>query len=158
MDMKPSTMVLAMGAALVAAVLAGSASFAQDKEKIIAERQDLMKQHGRALVVVRNFSEGKSDQQAAIAAVDSLIKTVPTVPTLFPPGTGIGDVSVKTRAKPEIWSEHDKFLAADKTVAVQIAMLDAAVKSGDKEKVAALYKGIGACAGCHNTFRAKAAD
>jgi len=68
---------------------------------------------------------------------------------------GIGDVTVKTRAKPEIWKEHDKFLAADKAIATQIATLDAAVKGGDKTKVAALFKEIGFCAGCHDTFRAK---
>ena len=151
-------MVLALAAALVSGVIAMSASFAQDKEKIVAERQALMKQHGREIVVVRNYAQGKADQQAAIAAVESLMKTVPTVPNFFPPGTGIGEVSVKTMAKPEIWSEHDKFLAADKTVAGQIAILEAAVKSGDKKKVAALYKEIGACAGCHNTFRAEAAE
>jgi cytochrome c556 len=67
----------------------------------------------------------------------------------------LGEVSVKTKAKPEIWKEHDKFLAADKTVAGQIATLDTAVKSGDKAKVEALFKEIGFCAGCHDTFRAK---
>jgi cytochrome c556 len=29
------------------------------------------------------------------------------------------------------------------------------VKSGDKEKTEAIFKEIGACAGCHNSFRAK---
>jgi cytochrome c556 len=141
--------------ALVGAGFVGNPACAQDKEKIVTERQDLMKQQGRELGVVRNYFQGKAEQQAATAAIESLIKSVPTVTNLFPAGTGIGEVSVKTRAKPEIWSEHDKFLAADKTVAGQIAMLDAAVKSGDKEKTEAIFKEIGACAGCHNSFRAE---
>ena len=73
----------------------------------------------------------------------------------FPPGTGIGEVPVKTRAKPEIWQQHDKFLAADKTVMAQIAALDAAVKSGDKPKIEAVFKEVGFCSACHDTFRAK---
>jgi cytochrome c556 len=131
------------------------AAWSQDKDKIIAERQEFMKQQGREMVVVRNYFQDKADQQAAITALASLAKSIPTIPDHFPTGTGLGEVSVKTKAKPEIWKEHDKFLAADKTVAGQIATLDTAVKSGDKAKVEALFKEIGFCAGCHDTFRAK---
>ena len=134
--------------------LGTTAALSQDKDKAISERQEAMKQQGREMVAVRNYAEGKGDQAAATAAIDALTKSIPKVPDWFPPGTGIGDVTVKTRAKPEIWKEHDKFLAADKTVAGQIASLDAAVKGGDKTKVAALFKEIGFCAGCHDTFRA----
>jgi predicted ribosomally synthesized peptide with SipW-like signal peptide len=135
--------------------LGTTAALSQDKDKAISERQEAMKQQGREMVAVRNYAEGKGEQAAATAAIDALTKSIPKVPDWFPPGTGIGDVTVKTRAKPEIWKEHDKFLAADKTVAGQIASLDAAVKGGDKTKVAALFKEIGFCAGCHDTFRAK---
>ena len=37
----------------------------------------------------------------------------------------------------------------------QIAQLDAVVKSGDKAKTEAVFKEIGFCAECHNSFRAK---
>jgi cytochrome c556 len=134
--------------------LGTTAALSQDKDKAISERQEAMKQQGREMVAVRNYAEGKGDQAAATAAIQSLTKSIPKVPDWFPPGTGIGDVTVKTRAKPEIWKEHDKFLAADKAVAGQIASLDAAVKGGDKTKVAALFKEIGFCTGCHDTFRA----
>jgi cytochrome c556 len=143
-------------AALGFVALAGFAvnALAQEKDKIVMDRQDYMKQQGRQLVVVRNYAQGKADQQAARAAIDSLTKTVPNVPNLFPPGTGIGEISVKTHAKPEIWSDHAKFLEADKTVAGQIAELGAAVKSGDTAKAEALVKQIAFCEGCHAAFRA----
>lgn len=125
-----------------------------DKEKVVAERQELMKHQVRNYVVIRNYTEGKATLQEATAAADDLMKTVPTVPNHFPPGTGEGEVSVKTRAKPEIWKEHDKFLAADKTVAGQVAAVDEALKSGDKAKVEVAFKTLNACNACHDTFRA----
>jgi cytochrome c556 len=153
---------LSLGQQLIAATMmlaiagmgAGAAS-AQDKDRIVTERQEAMKQQGREMVAVRNYFQDKGDQAAAIAAMDSLQKSVPKVPDWFPAGTGIGEVPVKTRAKPEIWQEHDKFLTADKTVIGQIATLDAAVKSGDKPRIEAVFKEVGFCSACHDTFRAK---
>jgi cytochrome c556 len=144
------------GAALTIAVAgAAGAALAQDKDRIVAERQEAMKQQGREMVAVRNYFQDKGDQAAAIAAMDALQKSLPKVPDWFPAGTGIGEVSVKTRAKPEIWQEHDKFLAADKTVIGQIATLDVAVKSGDKPRIEAVFKEVGFCSACHDTFRVK---
>jgi cytochrome c556 len=142
-------------AGLTIVLLGTHAASAQDKDKIVTERQESMKQQGRDMVAVRNYFQDKGEQAAATAAIESLTKSVAKVSDWFPPGTGSGDVTVKTKAKPEIWSEHDKFLAADKTVIGQIATLDAAVKSGDKTKVEALFKEINYCSSCHDTFRAK---
>src|SRR5205823_12997369 len=100
---------LAFAVALTATGLTAGTAVPQDKDKIVTERQELMKQQGRQWVVVRNYLQGKADQAAALAAAEALRKSVPTVVKEFPPGTGIGEVAVKTRAKPEIWQEHDKF-------------------------------------------------
>jgi cytochrome c556 len=132
-----------------------SAGFAQEKEKIVAERQEAMKQQGREMVAVRNYFQDKGDQATAVAATEALQKSLPKVPEWFPQGTGIGQVSVKTRAKPEIWQEHDKFLAADKIVLDQIANLSALVKSGEKPKIEAAFNEIGFCKACHDQFRAR---
>jgi cytochrome c556 len=151
---KLSSKRLGLGAALLAVALSAGMASAQDKNKIIAERQEAMKQQGREMIEVRNYFQGKADQAAALKAVEALKKSVPKVPEWFPPGTGIGQVTVKTRAKPEIWQQHDKFLADDKTVLGQIDTLEAAVKSGDKAKVEAVYNEIKFCNACHETFRA----
>jgi cytochrome c556 len=147
-------LIVAMMVLAIVGISAGAAS-AQDKDRIVTERQEAMKQQGREMVAVRNYFQDKGDQAAAIAAMDSLQKSVPKVPDWFPAGTGIGEVPLKTRAKPEIWQEHDKFLTADKTVIGQIATLDAAVKSGDKPRIEAVFKEVGFCSACHDTFRAK---
>ena len=151
---KLSLKLLGLGAVLLAIALSTSTASAQDKDKIINDRQEAMKQQGHEMIAVRNYFQGKADQDAAIAAIESLKKSLPKVPDWFPPGTGIGEVTVKTRAKPEIWQQHDKFLADDKTVQGQIDTLGAAVKSGDKTKVEAVYDEIKFCNACHETFRA----
>ena len=133
----------------------GISAPAQDKNKIIADRQTLMKDQGREWLVVRNYLEGKADQAAALSAVESLSKSVPTVPNYFPPGTEGPSPDGKYAPKPEVWSEHDKFLAAVKKVGDQVAVLDAALRGGDKVKVEAAFKDLNICSACHETFRAK---
>lgn len=154
--MRLSIRQLGFGVALIASGLAAGAALAQDKDKIVTERQELMKQQGREWVVIRNYLQDKADHAAAVAATEALAKSVPTVTREFPPATGIGQVSVKTRAKPEIWQDHDKFLAAEKTVAGQVTAVEAALKSGDKEKVEVAFKELDGCNGCHKEFRAPA--
>jgi len=151
-----SSIKLFVAAATVALALIGiGGAAAQDKDKIIAERQKLMKDQGRDWVVVRNYIEGKADQAAALSAVESLSKSVPTVPNYFPPGTEGPAPEGKWGTKPEIWSEHDKFLAAVKKVGDQVAVLDAALRGGDKTTVEAAFKDLNICNACHETFRAK---
>jgi cytochrome c556 len=154
--MKSSVRFAALAAALAFALIGTrGAAVAQDKAKIIAEREDAMKEQGRQAVIIRNYTEGKADQAAALAAVESLTKSVPTVPNLFPPGTDGPTLDGKWATKPEVWSQHDKFLAAVKQVSDQVAAIGTAVKAGDKAKVEADFKELGFCKACHDTFRAK---
>jgi cytochrome c556 len=142
--------------AMLAIGAAGSIGvWAADKDKVIADRQDFMKRQVREWVVVRNYVQGSADQQAATAAADNLVKLVPMTPDHFPPGTEGPAPDGKYGAKPEIWTQHDKFLAAQKKVTDQVAALDAALKSGDKAKVEVAFKELDVCNGCHNDFRAK---
>ena len=154
--MRSSLKLLALGAMLaLAAATNPTGALAADKEQVIKDRQALMKDQSREWLVVRNYVEGKADQAAALSAVESLAKSVPTVPNYFPPGTEGPAPDGKWATKPEVWSEHDKFLAATKKVAGQVAALDAAIRSGDKPKVEAAFKDLNTCNGCHETFRAK---
>ena len=150
-----ATRFLLIGTAVAIGAMTSTAAWAQDKEKVIAERQDLMKKQVREWIVVRNYVQGTADQQAAITAVDALEKLLPTVPKYFPPGTAGPAPDGKWGTKPEVWTEHDKFLAADKKVQEQVAALGAALKTGDKAKVEVAFKDLDGCNACHNTFRAK---
>jgi cytochrome c556 len=153
--MLKSFRMLAFGAALAIGAATSIAAFAQDKDKVIADRQDLMKRQTREWIVVRNYLQGNADQQAATAAVDSLAKLISDVPNHFPPGTAGPTPDGKYATKPEVWSQHDKFVAAEKKVTDQVAALGAAVKSGDKTKAEVAFKELDGCNACHNDFRAK---
>jgi cytochrome c556 len=147
-------LVLAVATAFAGAGISWPA-VGQDKDKVIAERQSLMKDQARDAIAVKNYLEGKGEQAAALAGVESLSKSVPTVPKYFPPGTEGPTPDGKFATKPEVWSEHDKFLAAVKKVGDQVAALDVALRSGDKAKAEAAYKDLGFCSACHDAFRTK---
>jgi len=153
--MRSSLKLLALSAMLALAAADSTGALAADKEQVIKDRQALMKDQIREWIAVRNYVEGKADQAAALSAVESLAKSVPTVPNYFPPGTEGPAPEGKWATKPEVWTEHDKFLAATKKVGDQVAALDAAIRSGDKPKVEAAFKDLNVCNGCHETFRAK---
>jgi cytochrome c556 len=138
----------------VLASIPGSAP-AQDAAAIVKERQTAMRQQYRSLLAIKSFLDGKGEQAAAVAAADELTRTVPKVPDLFPPGTGMAPPEGKYRPKPEVWTQWDKFLAAEKTVVEQVKVLDVAVKSGDKQKIEAAYTKLDACDTCHDGFREK---
>ena len=154
--MKPSLKLVAGAAVLLAVGLSAGTALAQDKDKVVDERQELMKQQGRQWVAIRNYLQGKGEQAAALSAAEALSKSLPDVAKYFPPGTGVGEVPVKTRAKPEIWQEHDKFVAADKKVVEQVAAVETALKTGDKDKVEVAFKELDGCNACHKEFRAPA--
>jgi cytochrome c556 len=153
--MLTSFRMLVFGAALAVAAATSIVALAQDKDKVIADRQDFMKRQIREWIVVRNYIQGNADQQAATAAVDNLAKLVPDVPKHFPPGTAGPTPDGKWATKPEVWTQPDKFVAAEKKVTDQVAALGAAVKGGDKAKTEVAFKELDACNGCHNDFRAK---
>jgi cytochrome c556 len=145
----------ALGAVFTVLIAAAPSAPAADKEQVLRDRQALMKDQVRHWVAIRNYVQGKADQAAALSAAEALAKSVPTVPSHFPPGTEGPAPDGKWGTKPEVWTEHDKFLAATKKVEEQVRALEAAIKTGDKPKVEVAFKELDTCNACHNTFRAK---
>ena len=73
----------------------------------------------------------------------------------FPPGSG-PEAGVKTKAKPEIWSEADKFREAQLRFQNEADAFSAAVESGDKDAIRKQSQALGkACAGCHDKYRVR---
>ena len=59
-----------------------------------------------------------------------------------------------TRAKPEIWSEKDKFSAAIAKSQDDVAKLVAAGKSGNLDQIKAAAGGVGqSCKACHDAYQ-----
>ena len=70
--------------------------------------------------------------------------------TAFGPGTDVGD----TRAKPNIWSDNAKFVAAATKMQEEMAKLNTAAKSGNLDQIKAAFGPVGsACKACHDDFR-----
>jgi len=107
--------------------------------------------------IVSDYTENKADQGAALVAAKTIVATAKTVPSLFPPGTGIEALPEKSAAKPEIWTKPAEFAADAATlVAATQALLDA-VEGGDPAVTRARLVAAGrdGCGSCHGTFRVK---
>jgi cytochrome c556 len=148
--------VAALAAALLAVALTGGTACAQDGAKVLAERQDLMKQQGKDMKAVKDYIDGKGELGPAQSAAADLTQTMAKIPAEFPKDTGMEQFP-KSGAKPAIWTEWDKFLAAQKTAAAKAEALNAAFKGGDKAAITAAFGDLGknGCGGCHEPFREK---
>ena len=151
--MKASRIALVLAAGLV--VGGSGVAMAQDALGIIAKRQAVMKEQGKALGAIKALLDGKGDQAAAQAGADDLLKTIPQIPSVFPQQTSSAEFPGKTRAKPAIWAEWDKFNAAQQNALAKAQALDAAVKSGNPQAIQAAFADMGknGCGGCHDPFR-----
>ena len=145
--------------AAIAIMSAGAGVLAQgDKEGVIKQRREAMKGMGKAMGAVKGFTEGKTDLKQAQEGASVVAATAPKIPELFPPGTSLQEFPGKTTgAKPAIWTEHDKFIAAQKQLVSLSQKLVDAVKTGDKAKIGEQFANVGknGCGNCHNTFREK---
>ena len=98
------------------------------------------------------MANGRVPYDAKVAADNAeLVLAMSKLPyTAFTEGTDKGD----TRAKPEIWTDADKFRSAASKMQDEVVKLNAVAKTGD---LAALKTAFGAtgqtCKGCHDNFR-----
>lgn len=145
--------------AAIAVMSGGVGVLAQsDKEGVIKQRREAMKGMGKSLGAVKGYIEGKVDLAQAEQGASTIATTAPKIPELFPPGTSMTEFpDKKTGAKPAIWSEHDKFIAAQKQLVSESQKLVDVVKTGDKSRIGEQFASIGknGCGNCHNTFREK---
>jgi cytochrome c556 len=139
---------------LVACAIALMAADAVDPKAIITERQATMKGLAEKTKAIKAYADGSGDQAAALDAAKAIAETAPRIPSLFPAGTG-PEAGVPTHAKPEIWTDHEKFEGTAQRLAGQAQSLVAAIQSGDpaatKEGLAAVGR-VG-CGACHDGFR-----
>jgi cytochrome c556 len=132
---------------------------AQDKAAIVKKRQDTMKQQAANLKYIANFAKGVGGDQAnAGYKVDELQFISGKLLSLFPPGTSSADLpSVKTYAKPEIWTNYAEFKTIPPKVADLETALGDAVRKGDKRAILVAIGNLGknGCGACHSKFREK---
>ncbi|HZS83043.1 MAG TPA: cytochrome c [Stellaceae bacterium] len=143
--------------AVVAALGWSAAVVAQngEGEAVVKDRQAAMKQQGTDLNNIKKFLDGSVDQADAVKAAGELVTIGQALPNRFPKGTSSAEMPGKTRAKPAIWAEWDKFLAAQKNYVAEVQKLEAALKGGDKTAIQAQWTSVAknGCGGCHGPFR-----
>lgn len=152
------------GIALGLTACATGLAYAQVKpEDAIRARQSIMR------VIVLNFGPVAGMAQGKIAFNKDVFATnalrlesvwAMNVARFFPAGSDKpvegSKIAEFTRAKPEIWSQSDKFKQAQQTMTEAVGKLAAAAKSGDEGAMKSAAGGVGkACKGCHDDFRSK---
>lgn len=116
---------------------------------VIAERQQTMKDIGGATKAIKAAVEaGKAGD--AVAPAEKIAMLMKTVPDLFPKGSDQG----KTEAKPEIWTDWEKFKEAAAGAGAAAEKLAAVARTGDAAATGDALKALGgACGNCHKPFR-----
>jgi cytochrome c556 len=100
---------------------------------------------------IRAVVAAKGDVKTLESSAKAIARWAPSMPSLFPKGSEAG-----TKAKPEIWTDMEGFQKAAANLGAAATKLAELAKAGDAEGVEAQIKVVGgACAACHNGYRAK---
>ena len=147
----PSFWIAAIALAGCATALPAAAQFAKP-EDAIKYRKAAFTVMGTHFGRVAGMANGKIPFDAKAAADNAEIATIASrLPYAgFVEGTDKGD----TKAKPEIWTENDKFKAAASKMQDEMVKLNAAAKSGNLDNIKVAVGDTGkACTACHDTYR-----
>lgn len=101
---------------------------------------------------VAAMANGRVPFDAATAQANAdIVLTLSKLPFAgFVEGTATGD----TKAKPEIWSEPDKFKAGATKMQDEVAKLNLAAKTGNLDQIKAAVGEVGkSCKACHDNYR-----
>jgi cytochrome c556 len=140
-------------AAAIAAIVATAAIAAP--ADTIRMRQANYKQIGAAMKGINEqLRSGAPSIDAIRAGSRTIIGFAPQVLRWFPHGTG-PEAGVRTRARPEIWTDHTGFRRAGAGLLVAARAFDAAARRGDLDAIRAAAPQLAhACSNCHDDYRA----
>jgi cytochrome c556 len=139
--------------ALCAVLFVGvaSAGLAQGQDSV-TKRTAAMKSMGAAAGGA-NAAASAADFATASTKAKELAATVKSLSGMFPAGSGPAD-GVKTRAKPEVWTDAAGFKAAiDKAAADADAVVTAADSKNPDAVKAAVTAFQANCGACHTKYR-----
>lgn len=142
-----------LAAAAVAAALAPMAAHAQfaKPEDAIKYRQSAFSLMGNHFGRIGAMVNGRAPYDAKIATDNAnLLVALSRLPGgAFPTGSESG---LNTRAKPEIWRDNAKFVAAYERMVGEMAKLPAA--AGAEGTLKTQFGAVaGTCKGCHDDYR-----
>ena len=160
--MRPTgTLSWTIGAALAAVVALGAngqgrVASGEEAMQVAEKRSETMKSMGRSMRTLKGFVEGRGSAEEAAAAAAVIADAAPTIPSLFPAGTGMAALP-DSESKENIWEEWDEFVAGAERLGGKAAELQAVLSSGDSDRLGAAFGDLGknGCGGCHSKFREK---
>lgn len=139
--------------ALAALAVVAACAAAPTTTPEIAARQELMRSNRAALIELGKMASGEAawDARAAERHAGTLMRNAVMIPANTEEGTG--PESGRTRARPEIWAQWEKFqAAADNLEDESKAVLDLA-KAGNEAAARTRFAALEqACDGCHKPF------
>lgn len=102
---------------------------------------------------INAMAQGKAPFDAKAAQINAaVLSTLAKLPwDAFPANSAnVG----RTEAKPEVWSQPDKFKTASQELIDNVAKLDAAARTGNLDQIKAAAGATGkSCKSCHETFK-----
>ncbi len=121
---------------------------------VVKARQAGFKELGAAFKAVRDGTAASEMPMAIMQQSANKIKaTAAALPTWFPAGSG-GTATLKSAAKPEIWSKPAEFRTAHSNFATQANAFQVAVATGNADNIKAAFRSLGGtCKGCHDNFK-----
>jgi cytochrome c556 len=135
----------------IATALPAAAQF-QKPEDAIKYRQSAMAIQSNHLGRVFAMANGRAPFDAKVAAEQ--IEIIAMINRLQFAAFVEGSDKGSTKAKPEIWSDKDKFAAAVSKSQEDVLKLAAVGKSGNVEQIKAAVGAVaGSCKACHDVFR-----
>jgi cytochrome c556 len=140
---------LGLGLACLAWPLAGAQ--AQEDETYIQYRQKVMQAQGASIGAIGDILKNKLPYTGHIYVhAQDIQNTSKLIGEAFKKELAAG----KTDAKPEIWKEWDKFVAAAEAMGQESGKLAEVAQSGNMEAIGAQVKKLGdACTNCHKPYR-----
>jgi cytochrome c556 len=137
----------------LAAALPAAAQF-QKPEDAIKYRQSAMALQNNHLGRLFGMANGSMPFDAKVAAEQ--IEIVALLNRLQFAAFTEGSDKGNTRAKPEVWSQKDKWNAAVAKSQEDVNKLAAAGKSGNLDQIKVAVGAVGqSCKGCHDDFRSR---
>lgn len=136
---------------------AAVAAHAAGPDDIVNARKQNFKQIGGAMKGAGDTLKTPTPDLALIRkSGDTFAALAPKVVTWFPAGSGPDKVTVKTGAKPEIWTDAAGFKGAAAAFAKAAGEFKVAADSGNLDAIRAKQGALGGtCKGCHDKFRNK---
>ena len=146
-----TTMTLAAATLSLATALPAAAQFAKP-EDAVKYRKAVFTVMGTHFGRVAQMANGKIPFDAKVASDSAEIATsMSKLPYVaFGPGTDKGE----TRAKPEIWTDTDKFKRLAEKMQDEMVKFNIAAKTGNIDTIKAAAGETGkACKACHDDYR-----